>query len=263
MWGSGSFTNQTPRVICELTQADGELTATGQLTAVGKEVIQKRLHSKILAFQILAMLSDDACKVIECLSEGYTWKDMNGLDKEMDGMTITALTLWHLQPHHKVDMYSKIGAVKKMTLAQYDNDINLFFNSIKSVKLQINSKDPMAYTDDAFVCDIFVQLKNTLLPHNFKSEFTSLERCWQMDKEIVTSQSLMDDASTYYTIMVASKDWKTEVNKHTQIIALTTQISELKKEFHQDKASNNTFTPASAPSGAGSNKFEQWHLCKS
>jgi hypothetical protein len=27
-WGFGSFTNQTPQVICELTQADGELTAT-------------------------------------------------------------------------------------------------------------------------------------------------------------------------------------------------------------------------------------------
>jgi hypothetical protein len=28
-WGFGSFTNQTPQVIHELTQADGELTATG------------------------------------------------------------------------------------------------------------------------------------------------------------------------------------------------------------------------------------------
>jgi hypothetical protein len=71
-WGFGSFTNQTPQVICELTQADGELTATCRLTNAGKEVIQKRLHSKILAFQILAMLSDDACKVIECQSEEYT-----------------------------------------------------------------------------------------------------------------------------------------------------------------------------------------------
>jgi hypothetical protein len=81
------------------------------------------------------MLSDDACKVNERQSEEYMWKDMNGLDEEMDGMTITTLALWRLQPHHKVDMYFKIGAVKKMTLAQYDNNINLFFDSIKSVKL--------------------------------------------------------------------------------------------------------------------------------
>jgi hypothetical protein len=104
------------------------LTATGQLTTVRKEVIQKRLHSKILAFQILAKLCDDACKVIECQSEEYMWKDMNGLDEEMDGMTITALTHWHLPPHHKVNMYFEIGAVKKMIFAHYDNDINLFFD---------------------------------------------------------------------------------------------------------------------------------------
>ncbi len=149
-------------------------------------------------------------------------------------------------------MYSEISAVKKMTLALYHNDINLYFGSFKSVKLQINSKDPMAYTDNAFVCDISIQSKNELPPHGFKSEFTSLERCWQMDK----------DASTYYANMVASGDWKAEVNKHSQIIALITQISELKKEFNQAKALNNTFTPASASSGPGSNKFEQWHLEK-
>jgi hypothetical protein len=52
-------------------------------------------------------------------------------------------------------MYSEIGTIKKMTVAQFDNDINLFCDSIKSVKLQIDSKDPNAYTDKAFVRDIF------------------------------------------------------------------------------------------------------------
>jgi hypothetical protein len=40
-------------------------------------------------------------------------------------------------------MYSEIGAIKQMTIVQYDEDINLFFDSIKSVKLQIDSKDPV------------------------------------------------------------------------------------------------------------------------
>ncbi len=149
-----------------------------------------------------------------------------------------------------------------MTIAQYDNDINLFFDSVKSVKLQIDSKDHNAYTDKAFVRDIFVQLKNELLLHDFKSEFTSLERRWQMDKEIVTSQSLMDNASTYYTNMVVSGSWKTKVNKYAQIIALTTQITELKKEFNESKAAKNITPSTPTPSGPGSNKFEQWRLEK-
>jgi hypothetical protein len=80
-----------------------------------------RLHSKIFAYQILSMFSDDACKVIEHQSEEYIWTDASGLDEEMDGMTILALVLRCLWPHHKVDMNSEIGAVKKMTIVQYDN----------------------------------------------------------------------------------------------------------------------------------------------
>ncbi len=208
------------------------------------------------------MLSDDARKVIERQFEEYTWYDNDGPDKEMDGQIILALILKRFQPHYKVDMYSEIGTIKKMTIAQFDNDINLFCDSIKSVKLHINSKDPNAYTDEAFVRDIFVQVKNELLPHDFKSEFTSLKRRWQMNKEIVTSQSLMDDASTYYTNMVASGDWKSEVNKHAQIIALTTQLTELKKEFNEVKSAKIITPPTPTPSGSGSNKFEQWRLEK-
>ena len=89
------------------------------------------------------MLSDDARKVIAGQSEEYTWTEENGLDEEMDDMTILALILWCLRPHYKVDMYSEIGAIKQMTIVQYDEDINLFFDSIKSVKLQIDSKDPV------------------------------------------------------------------------------------------------------------------------
>jgi hypothetical protein len=58
-------------------------------------IIQKQIHSKILAFKILTMLSNDACKVMKHQSDEYTWKDANGLDEVMDGMTITALILWH------------------------------------------------------------------------------------------------------------------------------------------------------------------------
>jgi hypothetical protein len=59
-WGDGSFTNQTPRVISGLTQAKGHLTAAGQLTQSGKDIIQEQLHSKIMASQIFALLSNKA-----------------------------------------------------------------------------------------------------------------------------------------------------------------------------------------------------------
>jgi hypothetical protein len=104
----------------------------------------------------MAMLSDEARQVIKRQIDQFVWKDENGIDEEMDGLTIIALILWHLHPHHKVGMYMEIGKIKKLTVAQFDNDLHLFFNVMKSIKLEIDQKDPMAYTDDAFVRGIYL-----------------------------------------------------------------------------------------------------------
>ncbi len=73
-------------------------------------------------------------------------------------------------------MYAEIGKAKKLTVAQFDNDIILFFDAMKSTKLQIDQKDSLACMDDAFVQDLFIQLKDESLPLDFKQEFTNGQR---------------------------------------------------------------------------------------
>ncbi len=97
------------------------------------------------------MLTDNVRQVIERQPDEYTWTDSAGIDEEMDGMTKVALILHHLCHHHKVNMYIEIGSVKKLTLAQYDNDVHLFCNSINSKELAIDMKPLTAYTDDSII----------------------------------------------------------------------------------------------------------------
>ncbi len=164
IWGNDSFTVQYPKVISEITQADVHLTVASRLTQKGKDLIQGRLHSKIIASQILSILSDDTCQVIEHQLDKYSWTDLAGLDEERDGMTISALVLCCLCPLHKVDMYAEIRIIKTISIAQYDNDVHLYFDAITSKKLAIDMKDSTAYTNDSFVQDIFQQLKHEFLP---------------------------------------------------------------------------------------------------
>ncbi len=84
-------------------------------------------------------------------------------------MTILALILARIHPNFKVDMYSEITKVKKLTITQYNNDGQLFFDAIKFLKLHIDidQKDPTTYTEDAFIWDIFHQLKQDSLPAEF------------------------------------------------------------------------------------------------
>jgi hypothetical protein len=86
-----------------------------------------------------------------------------------------------------------------------------------------------------------------------------------MDKEKVTLQLLMADASSYYTNLVASGNWKLEANKHVQIIALTTQILELKHTMSQVKTSTKPSGDAVNLSNETCSKnvvFQKWHLTK-
>jgi hypothetical protein len=100
---------------------------------------------------------------------------LDGDKEEVDGLTILALILGQMCPNFKVDMHAEIRKVKKLTIAQYDNDVQLFFDAVKFLKLHNDQKDPTAYTEDAFIWDIFLQLKDESLPSNFRHEFACQE----------------------------------------------------------------------------------------
>jgi hypothetical protein len=117
--------------------------------------------------QIMNLLTDSNHLAIEQRSDFYTWVSQNGHKEEVDSLTILALILAHICPNFKVDMYTEITKVKKLSVAQYDNDVQLFFDVIKFLKLYIDQKDPTAYTEDAFIWDIFLQLKQDSLPAEF------------------------------------------------------------------------------------------------
>ncbi len=187
---------------------------------------------------------------------------MDGIDNEVDGLMLLALILCRICPNFKVDMYAQIGKVKKLTIAQHGNDVHLFFDAAKYMKLQIDQKDPTAYTEDAFIWDIFLQLKHESLPSDFRIKFSCQETHWMMNKTCVTSKSLIVDALAFYVNLKNTGAWKTETSHNSQIIALTTQLSDLKT-----KLSNLMFNKAPLkqdknipPSGKPRYVFELWRL---
>ncbi len=148
-----------------LTENNGFLTDRGALTLNGKDLVLERMHSKFMAHHILELLTDSAHQAIEQQSALYTWT--SGQEEEFDGLTILALVLSRIRPNFKVDMFSEIAKAKQLTISQYDNDVQLYFDAIKFLKLQIDQKDSTAYTEDAFIQYIFHQLKHDTLPAEF------------------------------------------------------------------------------------------------
>ena len=263
IWGDRTFT-VSATVIDPLTAANGFATGAGNLNAEGKKLVLKRMHSKFLGHQLLALLTDSARQAIEQQSSLYTWISASGEEEEIDGLTVLALILSRVRPNFKVDMYAEITKVKKLTIAQYDNDVQLYFDAVQFLKLHIDQKDPSAYTEDAYIRDLFLQLKHESLPAEFRLEFARQETRWMMSKKAITSQSLIDDASAYYVNLKNTGAWKVELSKNSQLIALTTQVSELENKLSKlNTASGSSKQNEQAPA-QGNNKyvFELWRLSK-
>ncbi len=82
-----------------------------------------------------------------------------------------------------------------------------------------------------------------------------------MNKSFISSQDLIDDASAYYANFKNTGAWKIELSKNSQIIALTTQLSELKTKIAKistNKGSN--FKQDEEAPACGNSKyiFELW-----
>ncbi len=111
--------------ITELTQANGFLDATGDLTNANKELGLERMHSKFLGHHLLKLLSNSARQAIK-KSDIYMWSTLDGIDEEFDGMTLLALILGRIHPNFKVDIYTEIGKVKKLTIAHMTMTFSCF-----------------------------------------------------------------------------------------------------------------------------------------
>ena len=242
----------------ELRELEGdELTNTGKVSAVGKPIARDRMHSTFLATQLLKMLNADGRRSVELKSNLYTWTSPDGREEEYCGLTILCIILSRLKPHWKVDTFNMINEVKNMTLENKQWNVLEYCDEMKIMKEKIDSIDKKAYTDDAFVGDLFTQLK--LAPVDaFSNEYERQEIDWTMGKRIL-SETLIDDASLRYTNMERRSLWKPALSKKSQIITLTSEVSELKKKINNYRPSGPTPTPGTATNRGGP---EPWQLTK-
>jgi hypothetical protein len=232
-WGDDSFTVQMPQTIKEMTIANGlAMTPTNLKPSKLGEILQlTRMHSKFMAHQVMALLTLTARQAVEQLKGLYTWCTPDGKEEEMDGPTVLAIILNRIRPHYKVNMYLKIDKLKKETLEQYDNNVDLYFDSVRYHKVQIDQKNPAAYTDDQFVRDLFKKLKSKQFPLAFRLEYERAEVKWLINRENYTAESLMTESSLFCLNLKSSGGWKIETTVHQQIIALTTQLNEMETKL--------------------------------
>ena len=254
IWGDASFSETGPMTIRDLKDPEERSNHTPpRLTQLGKDIIRDRMHSKILAHQIMVILDEEGRRTLSIEKDLYTWKAADGRDVEFDGFTMAAIVLSRIKPHYQVDMFNELTKVKALTLKQFGNNVVTYLDEMKAKKLLIDEKDAAAYTDRAYVKDIFTQLK--LAPVDaFAKEYEQMETKWLRNKEVVTSITLRQDAIMHFTQLDNDGKWKGQHSAHEQIVILTTKFEQEIKALTSELKSMKD-KPSESSQG-GKRKFE-------
>ena len=262
VWGNDEWDTTSPMNIRPLRN-QSEIVA-GNITALGKNLLRDRMHSKFLAIQVLALLDDDAQEALQLDRALFTWTSADGRDTEQCGVTILAIVMSRLKPHYKVDLFAEVEKIKSITLAQFGSNLLEYFDAVKQSKKLIDSKSKRMYSDDMFLQDVFKQLKNAPVD-SFVQKYELLEADWLVDKIQLTSANLMRDASSHYRQLDAKKQWKGQLNARAQVVLLTTQVHALSTELAAVKSSGSATPTKPNPTNNNTNQqypFEPWRLTK-
>jgi hypothetical protein len=235
--------------------------------------MRDRIQSSNMGFQALAILSDSARRSIELHRKEYTWMSADRRDVEYDGVTILAIILSRLKPHYKVDLFADIKECKEMRVADYKYNLPNFFDALKDKKIEIDIKSSTAYTDEAYIRDILLQLKSVPIDI-FAKEYASLENRWLMGKEVIDPETLIDEAILMYVNLDKTGQWTIGHSAKDQIIALTSEVRALKTKLESVAKPANATAEKTGGNGSGNGggnggangsgpwKFEEWRLTK-
>ena len=175
------------------------------------------MQSKIMAHQAIEILDSSAKTSIRLQKSHYTWSSADGRDVEADGPTVVALIMSRVNPHYKIDMFEEIKQLKQITLSSCSNDVTAFLDKIKAKKLLIDQKDATAYTEDAFVRDLFGQFKSAPV-EEFSLKSKRLETLWLVGKETIVPESFMDEAEALFINLKENGHWTSLYNPKDKLL---------------------------------------------
>ena len=256
-WGDLSFDENSPKVIRELSFDRGEVTQHDppRLRDAGKIVMRDRMHSKFLAHHSYQLMDEKGRKYLKLKKKEYTFVSVDGRDTEHDGLTVLALLLSRMKPHYMVDLHKEVAKCKALTLRQYGNNLPNYLDAVESLKNKIEFKKEGYYAEDAFIKDLFAQLKTSPVD-SFNTYFTNMESEWTHGEIMLTPEQLIVKATSRYTQLDGEGKWVGAISQNEQVVLLTTKVEQQISEIAALKTQIADAKPPANPTPPTSNGFD-------
>ena len=229
-------------------------------------IFYNRVRANMIGLKIVNSLTAAALQNLESDKALYTWNDANG-DVFYDGPVILQLIMEHIMPSTRVGVSDLKDKLKAVSMANFSHNPRDMLQHMKSVYEEIQEQGG---THEDYLLDVFRALK-TAKNDDFltlvKKQKTDWDTGTDIDVNVLAKQCVL-----HYNNLVKTKSWSETSAKEDKLIALSTELKELKhtlatynKDGPAQKSTFQSRVPEWRLTKTLGDKVEkdgkQWHWC--
>jgi hypothetical protein len=222
-----------------------------------KIIFYQRVRANMIGQRIYNSLDSTSLASIKLKEHLYLWKTATG-EEFYDGVTMLQLLVEKVKPSTRVGRVALKDKIRNSKLANFNHNVCDMLDHMNDNYLEI-IKSGGSHED--MVMDLYNALlssKNEI----FNRFIQRSKDSWETEKE-VTPEELITLATEKFNNLSEQKQWETAASKseNSKIVALTTQLEELKKTVQASQSSDGTKSKS-----AGKNQYleiAEWRKTKS
>lgn len=220
-----------------------------------EEIFHDRVRGNIVGKFLDNTLDPTTLDNLRLQSDKFTFIDTSGNAKE-DGPTKLFLILKDQDPSTLVNIENHRSSIESAKLQDYKNNVKEMISDIqKHHKIILDNGSE--YDDSTYLRHIYQALvsgPNDKFNNKINDIWSDVQSGLGYHAKIKPSELLLT-ANTYYNNLVSDKSWDKVDPDKARIMALTTELEQLKAERNKNQSSFTTGnTPGSGGSGGGSNE---------
>ncbi len=222
-------------------------------TATDRPIFYERTRSTMIAKRILGSISTSSKKTLFTKKKDFAWMDDATGEYNYDGPTILHILMSSVNPNTRVGVTGLKEKIRTAKMGAFNHNVKDLLTDIAS---NYNMIVEQGFSHDDVVMDTFKALL-TSTNVEFNSYIQRHKDAWEEGKTF-TLDGLSIDAINKYNNMVHQKLWNKADPKDAKLLALTTEVQDLKTQLKLNDADG----------ASGSNKrkgnfqLEAWRMKK-
>ena len=194
--------------------------------------------SYVLWHTIKNHLSPASYKSLLVRKKDFAYECTETGDVYYDGYTLLCMIFTVVKPDVIVDIKDLQTKMEKMTILSAGNDFHKLSTAMEELQQQINAEKGEDFLkDDKPLSELFRAAEATT--NDAFNLFVCIAKTNWITGKIRDKHVILNDLNVIYRNMVAVGSWKNVSSADSKIIALTTELKQLKKKYAESKNTSN------------------------